>query len=86
MTTPAHRRHDISDDIWKKLEPYLPGRQGSWGGIAQNNRLFINAIFWIMRTGAPWRDLPPDFGGGVIHIAVLSDGATTAYGKDYLKY
>ncbi|MDR1660011.1 MAG: IS5/IS1182 family transposase, partial [Desulfovibrio sp.] len=32
MTVPAHRRHDISDEVRKKLEPHLPGRQGSWGG------------------------------------------------------
>ena len=59
----SHRRHDVSDRIWQKLEPHLSGRQGSWGGIAKDNRLFINAVFWIMRTGAPWRDLPPDYGG-----------------------
>ena len=58
----AHRRHDISDEIWEKLEPHLPGREGSWGGIAKDNRLFINAVLWIQRTGAPWRDLPPDYG------------------------
>lgn len=58
----AHRRHDISDRIWSLLEPHLPGRKGSWGGSAKDNRLFINAVFWIMRTGAPWRDLPPDPG------------------------
>ena len=58
----AHRRHDISDNVWNLLEPHLPGRSGSWGGIARDNRLFINAVFWIMRTGAPWRDLPPDYG------------------------
>ena len=40
MPKPAHRRHDISDAVWTKLEPHLPGREGSWGGIAQNNRLF----------------------------------------------
>ena len=61
-TTPAHRRHDISDHVWELLEPLLPGRAGSWGGIARDNRLFINAVFWILRTGAPWRDLPPDYG------------------------
>ena len=58
----SHRRHDITDKVWSLLEPHLPGRQGSWGGIAEDNRLFINAVFWIMRTGAPWRDLPPDYG------------------------
>ena len=58
----SHRRHDISDRIWDLLEPYLPGRKGVWGGKARDNRLFINAVFWILRTGAPWRDLPPDYG------------------------
>ena len=57
------RRHDISDHVWELLEPHLPGRQGVWGGVAQDNRRFINAVLWILRTGAPWRDLPPDYGG-----------------------
>jgi transposase len=59
---PAHRRHDISDHTWNLLEPHLPGRSGIWGGRAKDNRQFINAVFWILRTGAPWRDLPPDYG------------------------
>ncbi len=68
MTVPAHRRHDMSGRIWKKLEPYLPKRRGVWGGVAQDNRRFINAVFWIIRTGAPWRDLPPDYGNwGNVH-------------------
>jgi len=54
----SFRRHDISDRVWE----LLPGRAGSWGGCAQDNRLFINGVFWILRTGAPWRDLPPDSG------------------------
>ena len=58
----AHRRHDISDKVWKLLNPHLPGKQGSVGRPAADNRLFINAVFWILRTGAPWRDLPPDYG------------------------
>jgi transposase len=61
-TKQAHRRHDISDKTWALLEPHLPGRKGVWGGIAKDNRLFINAVFWIIRTGCPWRDLPPDLG------------------------
>lgn len=62
MRKESHRRHDISDRIWSNLEPHLPGRKGFWGGKARDNRLFINAVFWILRTGAPWRDLPPDYG------------------------
>ena len=57
-----YRRHDISDRAWMLLEPHLPGRRGSWGRVAKDNRKFINAVVWILRTGAPWRDLPPDYG------------------------
>ena len=60
--THSHRRHDISDRLWKRLEPHLPGRKGKVGRPAQDNRNFLNAVFWIIRTGAPWRDLPPDYG------------------------
>ena len=56
------QRHDISDAVWSLLEPHLSGQRGQWGGIAQDNRRFINGVFWILRTGAPWRDLPPFYG------------------------
>ena len=58
----AMHRHDISDHAWSLLAPLLPGRRGAWGGRAKDNRLFVNAIFWILRTGAPWRDLPERYG------------------------
>ena len=58
-----YHRHDISDRTWFLLEPHLPGRKGGWGAVAEDNRRFINAVFWILRTGCPWRDLPPDYGG-----------------------
>jgi transposase len=58
-----YHRHDISDHAWSLLEPHLPGRRGVWGGVARDNRRFIDAVFWTLRTGAPWRDLPPDYGG-----------------------
>ena len=60
---PSHRRHDMGERTWALLEPHLPGRAGVWGGRARDNRQFVNAVFWILRTGAPWRDLPPDLGG-----------------------
>ena len=61
MSTILHR-HDITDKAWALIEPYMLGQKGQWGGIADDNRKFINAVFWILRTGAPWRDLPPDYG------------------------
>jgi len=63
MSKAAYARHDISDKAWEILSPHLPGRAGVWGGIAKDNRQFINGVFWILRTGAPWRDLPPEYGG-----------------------
>ena len=56
------QRHDISDHLWAMLEPHLPGQAGQWGGIAHDNRRFINGVLWILRTGAPWRDLPEVYG------------------------
>ena len=58
----ASERHDRSDESWAKMELLLPGRKGTWGGNARDNRQFINAVFWILRTGAPWGDLPPSYG------------------------
>ncbi len=55
-------RHDMSDAMWAVLEPLLPGQRGQWGGIAKDNRRFLNGVFWILRVGAPWRDLPPQYG------------------------
>ncbi len=64
----SYHRHDINDKVWELLEAHLPGQRGQWGGIAQDNRRFINAVFWVLRTGAPWRDLPPDYGKwGSVH-------------------
>ena len=61
MTSSIHR-HDISDAVWALISPYTIGNKGRRGGKAHDTRLFINAVFWILRTGAPWRDLPPSYG------------------------
>jgi transposase len=57
-----HRRHDISDITWETIEGKLLGRKGSWGRPGNENRLFMNAVFWVLHTGSPWRDLPTDYG------------------------
>jgi transposase len=56
------RRHEISDDQWEAIRDLLPGQEGDPGATAKDNRLFVNAIMWIAKTGAPWRDLPERFG------------------------
>ena len=56
-------RHDLTDSQWEKIKPIIEKRLGEWGGSnANDNRTFVNGVFWIMRTGAPWRDLPPQYG------------------------
>ena len=55
-------RHAISDEQWKRIENLLPGKPGDPGVTAKDNRLFIDAVLWIAKTGAPWRDLPERFG------------------------
>ncbi len=45
-------RHDISDKLWEKIADELPESEG-YTGPAEDNRRFINAVFWILRTGAP---------------------------------
>jgi transposase len=61
MSTDIHR-HDITDAAWALLEPHMLGQKGQWGGVAEDNRRYINAVIWILRTGAPWRDLPAEYG------------------------
>jgi len=56
------RRHEIKDGAWERIRGLLPGKVGDPGGTAADNRLFVNAVFWIARTGSPWRDLPERFG------------------------
>ena len=55
-------RHELTDQQWARLEPLLPGRRGGHGGVAINNRNFINAVLHLGKTGAAWRDLPTSFG------------------------
>src|SRR5690242_14406719 len=55
-------RHAISDADWERIKDLLPGRPGPSGWTAKDNRLFLDAVGWIAKTGAPWRDLPQRLG------------------------
>lgn len=52
----------LNDEQWKRIAPLLPGKKGDPGRSGKDNRLFVEAILWLVRAGAPWRDLPPHFG------------------------
>jgi transposase len=52
----------LRDDQWARMAPLLPGKVGDPGRSAADNRLFLEAVLWIVRVGAPWRDLPEYFG------------------------
>ena len=56
------RRHELTDEQFDKIKSFLPGSDGTVGVTAQDNRLFVNAVIWVFKTGAPWRDLPERFG------------------------
>ena len=86
-------RRVLCDDQWERLAPLLPGKVGDAGRSGADNRLFVEAVLWIVRVGAPWRDLPKEFGnwnfqrfrrwvrGGVFDqvFAALSDDADFEY-------
>lgn len=60
----AEEKWFLSDEKWAKIEPLLPklkpGRQGGRPGVA--NRRVVEGILWILRTGAPWSELPKRYG------------------------
>ena len=58
------RRFGLRDDQWERIKNLLPGREGSVGVTAADNRLFVEAVLYRYRTGMPWRDLPERFGEG----------------------
>jgi transposase len=52
----------LRDDQWERIAPLVPGKVGDPGRSGADNRLFVEAVLWIVRVGAPWRDLPKSFG------------------------
>jgi transposase len=56
------RRYGLRDDQWDRIKDLLPGRVGSVGATAADNRLFVEAVLYRYRAGTPWRDLPERLG------------------------
>lgn len=57
------RRYELTDAEWERVRPYFPERQlGDKGRPRREPRQILNGIFWIVRSGAAWRDLPERYG------------------------
>ncbi len=48
----------LKDEQWERIAPLLPGKAVDPGSSGSDNRLLREAVLWMVRTGAPWRDLP----------------------------
>jgi transposase len=55
-------RDVLNDEQWARVAPLLPGKAGDPGRSGADNRRFLEAVLWIVRTGSPWRDLHREFG------------------------
>ena len=56
------KRHALTDEQWDRIKDLVPGKDGDPGRSGSNNRLFIDAVLYVLKTGVPWRDLPERFG------------------------
>jgi len=55
-------RGDLTNEQWERLQPFLPPQKPRTGRPALDHRTVLNGILWVLRTGAPWRDLPERYG------------------------
>jgi transposase len=56
------KRYELSNEQWRRIEDLLPGKKSDPGRSGQDNRLFVNAVLWVLRSGARWSDLPQRYG------------------------
>jgi len=56
------RRHEVTDSQWEAIEDLLPGKATDPGRTAVDNRQFVNAVLFVLKTGIPWDDLPERYG------------------------
>lgn len=55
-------RHQLTDEQWAIVEPLIPKKHARTGRPPADPRAMLDGVLWILRTGAPWRDLPERFG------------------------
>ena len=56
------KRYELSDAQWARIAELLPGKKGDRGRTAKDNRIFVDGVLWVLRSGARWSDLPERYG------------------------
>lgn len=56
------KRYELTSVQWARIETLLPGKAGDPGRTGTDNRNFINAVLWVLRSGARWSDMPERYG------------------------
>jgi putative transposase len=56
------KRYELRDAQWQRIETLPPGKAADPGRTAADNRLFVNGVLWVLRSGAHWHHLPPRYG------------------------
>jgi transposase len=74
-------RRELGDDQWKRIQAWLPGKASDPGRTATDNRKFVDAVLWIARTGAHWRELPESFGPWTGYFSDITGGQRPGYGS-----
>jgi transposase len=75
------RRHELTDAQWEAIGPHLPGKKGDPGRTAEDNRKFVNAVRWLVKTGAPGGDSRNGSVTGTVCLAGSAVGLPTASGR-----
>ncbi len=71
-------RYDLADFEWRVIEPLLPNKPR--GATRVSDRRVLNGIFWVLRSGAPWRDLPERYGRAPPATTASTDGGRRVCG------
>ena len=83
MSTP--RRYELSDFEWSIIEPLLPNKPR--GVPRADDRRVLNGIYWRLRTGSPWADIPERYGPATTRPATIAScgGGSSACGTEFSK-
>ena len=56
------KRYELNDQLWARIADMLPGKKSDPGRTAKDNRLFVNGVLWVLRSGAQWDESPERYG------------------------